>query len=194
MQDHIIEKLVIYGARYLTIIAVIGSLAGSVLMFVLGMSNIIGAYRYWLPPYATDPERLSLEAAAVISVIEALDRFLIAIVLLYFGYGVYTLFIRPNDHSASRALPSWFDVKSIGQLKQVVAEVIIVVLFVLFLRVALGVFRQPNVSLTWPQIATFATLPLSTVLLALSLRLAELHPKPSRRTTSRRETDLDEPS
>lgn len=118
----------------------------------------------------------------MINVIEGLDRFLIAIVLLYFAYGVYSLFIHPERHETELALPAWLQVKQIGQLKQVVAEVIIVILFVLFLRVALQVYQRPDVSMSWTQIATFLMLPVCTVLLALALKLVELHPKdPQRR-------------
>lgn len=185
-----LEGRLIAGVRFMTVLAVVGSLAGSLLMFVLGLINIVNAYQFWLAGAEAPPESavsgevetsLTGEAAAVVGVILALDRFLIAIVLLYFAYGVYSLFIRPERREEDLALPLWFRVKSIGQLKQVVAEVILVVLFVLFLRVSLEVFRQPNISLSWAQIATYAVLPFSTFLLALALRFVELHPKPPRR-------------
>ena len=118
--------------------------------------------------------------AAVIDVISGLDRFLIAIVLLYFAYGVYSLFIHPEEPEENLAIPAWLRVKQIGQLKQVVAEVIIVILFVLFLRIALQTYRDPGIHLTWLELAALALLPVSTVLLALALRLVELHPKPAR--------------
>jgi uncharacterized membrane protein YqhA len=105
---------------------------------------------------------------------------LIAIVLLYFAYGVYSLSIHPEQHESELALPAWLRVQQIGQLKQVVAEVIIVVLLVLFLRVALEAYQTPNASMSWLQIATLLLLPVCTMLLALALRLVELHPKPAR--------------
>lgn len=172
-----VERRIVVGSRFFTLFAVFGTLAGSILMFVLGVYNVYEAFRYGLEvekdvgPYGTE---------AVISIIEGLDRFLIAIVLLYFAYGVYSLFIHPEESEEELSLPQWLRVKKIGQLKQVVAEVIIVILFVLFLRVALQSFRDPNVELTWLQIATFALLPVCTALLALALRLVELHPKPRR--------------
>ncbi|MGM0426492.1 MAG: YqhA family protein [Thermodesulfobacteriota bacterium] len=49
------------------------------------------------------------------------------------------VFIRPEQ-----ALPSWLRVKEVGQLKQVVAELIVVIIFVLFLRVALQVFQDQH--------------------------------------------------
>ena len=170
------ERYIVVGSRFLTIPAVIGSLCGSVLMFAQGVRNIFDAYvNSWRASYAADSP--SKGTASMISVIESLDRFLIAIVLLYFAYGVYSLFIHPEEHETELALPAWLRVGQIGQLKQVVAEVIIVVLLVLFLRIALEAFQVPRVEMSWQQIATFLLLPVCTALLALALRLVQLHPK-----------------
>ena len=119
-----IERRIIVSSRLLTLPAVLGSLAGSLLMFFLGIYDVYKAYWYGLQ---SGPEAGPFGAAAVISVIEGLDRFLIGIVLLYFAYGVYSLFIRPEQPDEELALPDWLRVKHIGQLKQVVAEVILVV-------------------------------------------------------------------
>ena len=173
------ERRIIVGSRFLTALAVLGSLAASMLMFFLGIFNIYEAYRYGLNSGAAD-NGYPFGTSAVISVIEGLDRFLIAIVLLYFAYGVYSLFIHPETAEEDLSLPAWLRIRQIGQLKQVVAEVILVILFVLFLRVALESFRQPDLALSWREVATFLLLPFSAMLLAISLRLVELHPKSGR--------------
>lgn len=179
-----IERFILLSSRYLTIMAVLGSLGSSVLMFFLGLYDILMAFMHGLSPPIGDASKDSPGALAVIKVIEGLDRFLIAIVLLYFAYGVYSLFIRPEQAlqggKEELALPSWLRVKEVGQLKQVVAEVIIVILFVLFLRIALQLFQTENMILSWNKIATLLILPVCTVLLAIALRFVELHPKPSR--------------
>jgi uncharacterized membrane protein YqhA len=180
-----IERIVVLSSRYLTTMAVLGSLASSVLMFFLGLYEIFMAFDHGLSTGVSETNKSSPGALAVINVIEGLDRFLIAIVLLYFAYGVYSLFIRPEqaleESRKELALPSWLRVKTIGQLKQVVAEVIIIILFVLFLRVALQFFQPSDVTLSWRQIATLLLLPVCTMLLGLALRLVELHPKKSGR-------------
>lgn len=172
------EKRIVFSSRYLSVAAVIGSLAGSVLMFFLGLYNIYRAFSEGLRVPDKAQEETGFGAEAVISVIESLDRFLIAIVLLYFAYGVYSLFLHPESSQRELALPDWLKVKQIGQLKQVVAEVIIVVLFVLFLRVALQAFDTPNAAFEWNQLATLLVLPVSVFLLAGALRMVQLHPKP----------------
>jgi len=180
------ERAVLLGSRYLTFAAVVGSLASSVLMFYLGLCDILMAFRQGLAAPMEGTAEGSPGALSVIKVIEGLDRFLIAIVLLYFAYGVYSLFIRPEEAlketKEELALPSWLRVKEVGQLKQVVAELIVVIVFVLFLRVALQVFQDSYLSLDWCQIGTLLLLPACTALLAIALRLIELHPKPSRKS------------
>lgn len=99
---------------------------------------------------------------------------------VFWPLGVYSLFIHPEKPEEELVLPKWLQVKQIGQLKQVVAEVIIIILFVLFLRVALQTFQDPNQPLTWLALAKLTILPVCTLLLALALRLVELHPKPQR--------------
>lgn len=172
------ERRIVVSTRYFSIIAVLSSLAGSILMFFLGLFNIYEAF-WTVIDYSADGETI-FGAAAVIRVIESLDRFLIAIVLLYFAYGVYSLFIHPEEREEELALPAWLRVRQIGQLKQVVAELIIVILFVLFLRQALEAFSMAAGGLTWRNIASLAVLPVSTALLAVALKLVELHPKASR--------------
>lgn len=177
------ERRLVLFSRLMTAAAVLGSLAGALLMFALGVANVYQAYAVWLPGLGPVDITVSRSATAMIFVIEALDRFLIAIVLLYFGYGVYSLFIRSETSDRDLALPALLHVRQIGQLKQVVAEVIIVILFVLFLKSALQGFQEPGNTMTWQQIATMLVLPVCAALLGLALRLVELHPKPPRPTT-----------
>ena len=174
-----IERLIVVGSRFLTLIAVAGSFASSLLMFLLGAYNIFEAFTEGLRSGLDGPGQFG--TIAVISVIEGLDRFLIGIVLLYFGYGVYTLFIHPREPDEKLGLPDWLHIEQIGQLKQVVAEVILVILLVLFLRVALEAYHIPQTEHGWEKLASLALLPVAIVLIALALRLVELHPKGGRR-------------
>lgn len=174
------ESRVLSGSRYFTLIAVAASLAGALLMFFMGAMNTFEAFSQQFLAQQVMPggmaDDLPDEEATVISLMVALDRFMIGVVLLYFAYGVYSLFVRPRQSSSELGLPEWLHVTQIGQLKQTLAEVIIVVLFVLFLRVALQTFQEEAIS--WQGVGRFLLLPVSIALLAAALRLVELHPKP----------------
>lgn len=88
--------------RYISIIAVISSFIGAVLLFILGALKIAGAVGVML--LGGDPVHLLIEAhgaesatsGVVILVINAIDCFLFALILLIFSYGIYTLFINSD--------------------------------------------------------------------------------------------------
>lgn len=169
-----IERQVLSGTRLITLVAVVCSFAGALLMTFLGLINTLEAFHIQLGGVETE---LPGEEATIVLLIGALDRFLIGIVLLFFGYGIYTLFVRPDSTPSDLGLPRWLHVERIGQLKQTLAEVIIVVLFVLFLRVALETFSAQSPDLTWREAVKILLLPLSILMLSAALKLAELHPK-----------------
>lgn len=169
------ERSALVATRFVALVAVVASFAGALLMFWLGLSNTWRAFSIQIAPHDT---AMPVEDVTVIHLIGALDRFLIAIVLLFFAYGIYVLFVRPTATPKQLGLPEWLHVESIGQLKQTLAEVIIIVLFVLFLRVALQTFGAGNPDLGWEDLAAVLLLPVSILLLAVALKMAELHPKP----------------
>ncbi len=172
-----LERWIFRTTRLSTVVAVLASWVGAVMMFVLGVSH---TYEGFAALMFQDPSLrgdLPRGDATVVHLIGALDRFLIAVVLLYFGYGLYGLFVRPDRAPRELGLPDWLHVESIGELKQTLAEVIIVILFVLFLKVALETFHADSLSLTVAGVAQILLLPVAIVLLAGALRLAELHPK-----------------
>jgi uncharacterized membrane protein YqhA len=176
------ERRFLYATRLVTLVAVISSFAGALLMFWLGLVNTGKAFmtQFGDPGGSLPPGDLT-----VLQLIGALDRFLIAIVLMFFGYGVYVLFVRPGATPPQLGLPQWLHVESIGQLKQILAEVIIIVLFVLFLRVALETYVAGAPDFDWNEVLGFLALPVAIALLAAGLKMAQLHPKPIPRSTPR---------
>jgi uncharacterized membrane protein YqhA len=175
------ERQVALAARFFTFAAVVASSLGAFLMIGIGLKETVLAARALF--VATDTVLPRGDATAV-HLVSALDRFLMGVVLLYFAFGVYLLFIRPDRRPEELGIPPWLHVEGIGELKQTLAEVIIVILFVLFLRVALESFIAQGPDLSWPAVLKLLTLPVSIFLLSAALKLAELHPK--RRGTSTR--------
>ena len=168
------ERRVAVAARLITFLAVLASSIGAFLMIGIGLNETVRAAATLMVPEATG---LPAGDATAVHLVSALDRFLMGVVLLYFAFGVYLLFVRPDRRPEELGIPSWLQVEGIGQLKQTLAEVIIVILFVLFLRVALESYIAEGPDMSWPEVLKLLTLPVAIFLLSAALKLAELHPK-----------------
>lgn len=160
-------KKLFYKFRYISLIAIICSLVGSLLLFFLGAWKTYGAIKIVLFNYIpTGSEHLNSSDIATIYLLKALDTFLIALVLFIFAYGVFTLFFSNNINIPNDGVLKWIRVPNIGHLKNVLAEVIIIILFVLFLEV---IFQNIH-NLKWE----FIIIPVSVLLLALGLKFLSL--------------------
>ena len=97
--------------RYISLVAVIGSFLGSLLMYYIGIFKVYKAvFGYWgnsgldSLPVGLDKNmfsHFSEEAIATILVIDSLDSFLIALVLMYLSYGIYDLVINHKVETSS---------------------------------------------------------------------------------------------
>ena len=145
--------------RYFSLLPVFACISGCILMFSHGSLKTYKAAMYFFEKTETgrdlNPETISL-------VIGAMDSFLVAIVLLIFAGGIYELFF--DEKHESTFIPDWLRVRSVGHLKHILCEVIILVLCVQFVDMIL----QDH--LKWEM----TILPLSIVCLSASLRLLDM--------------------
>jgi len=154
-----------FALRYVSIIAVISLFAGSVLMFLSGAIFAFNAYLIFFfgRSVAVLPGHLGENTAASVVIIQSVDAFLFALVLLIFSYGIYTLFIY-NPEEKNEKLPGWLHIETISQLKTILIQVIIVILAVNVLEHIVIVGSE---SLKWETLI----IPASMVGLALALKL-----------------------
>ena len=150
--------------RYMSLIAVVASFLGAGLMFVIGAVNTYKAYATYVAG-DVGAQGVSETNFAVTYVIQSFDAFLIALALLIFAYGVYNLFVNRAEPGADSGEP-WLQVSSFAQLKKLLAELVILILFVRFLEVAL--FNTQGLS--WEALV----LPVGILLLALALKFLDL--------------------
>ena len=68
-------------------------------------------------------------------VLEAVDAFLFGIVLVIFAYGIAIGFVFTLPEGYGKRLPDLDEVAGVGQLKETLTEVVIVVLIVIFARI-----------------------------------------------------------
>ncbi|WP_179348994.1 YqhA family protein [Winogradskyella pacifica] len=165
-------KKTFYLFRYISLTAIIGSLLGSLLLFIVGALKTINAFRVVIFNYIPENKaHLHPADIATTYLIKSLDTFLIALVLFIFAHGVYTLFISNKIYDNGNGVLKWIRTPNIGHLKNVLAEVIVIILFVKFLEV---VFVNIN-NLKWEILILLA----SIVLLALGLKFLSLNKEDS---------------
>ena len=123
--------------RKVSIIAVVASGLGSFLMFMIGAVKVFRAYQsYFLGDLGSGTGPTSAANLAIAFLTQAVDAFLIALVLMIFGAGVFNLFVRSNSVEGQQS-SSLFQIHSITQLKRILAEMIVIILIVKFLENAL---------------------------------------------------------
>lgn len=151
-------------------IAIVCSILGSLLLFIVGAVKTYTAFAIFLFDKTPHESLAHLDTAdiAISYLIKSLDTFLIALVLFIFAHGVFTLFIsnKSPEHDKSSQVLKWIKTPNIGHLKNVLAEVIIVILFVKFLEIVLVNIN----TLSWEVLI----LPAAILLLSLSLKFLGL--------------------
>lgn len=128
---NIFEKLM-WNARLFIILAVILSLVGSILLFIVASVDILKAAKQTYLYYAGFLESgVDIHNILLNTIIMAVDLYLIAVVLLIFSFGLYELFITKiqiKDESDSKVL----EIHTLDQLKDKLAKVIVMALIVAF--------------------------------------------------------------
>ena len=153
--------------RSVSLIAVIALFAGAVLMFLAGLLKTIGAFLIFFSSFTVRlPEHLSESSLASVALIQAVDSFLFALVLLIFSYGIYILFVRSFSREELEQLPHWMRIESIGELKTTLLQVIIVILAVNVLE---------HVILVGPEALKWETLIIPAAILCLAAALRLMH-------------------
>lgn len=136
----------LWKSRLVVLAAVIISLVSSLAMFY--MASIDSAYMIaHLLDYPTldDSARLALRSTTITHVVELIDGYLLAIVLLIFALGLYELFISKIDQAedadnASQVLV----IHSLDDLKARLSKVIVMILIVKYFEHALEMkFHTP---------------------------------------------------
>lgn len=122
------EKL-LWNARYITLLAVILSVISAISLIVLGSWEIIQAIVFYNPLFDSS---ISSNNDLLFKIISSIDLFLIAIVLLIFGFGIYELFVSEIDFTNSKFNESTLKIRDLDQLKNKIIKVIIIVLIVKF--------------------------------------------------------------
>ncbi len=158
---------IFFRIRYMVVLAMISALVGAGLLLIIGTSHVVEAVLLFVG--LVDPHVAGNQSnEAVVEVIESLDNFLLSFVLIYFAYSIYYLFLGGEDkenQDKAIKLPGWLEVESLGHMKRVLLEVILVLISVFFLKL---VFTAQD-DLAW----SVLILPITIVAIAVSLKLVD---------------------
>ena len=133
--------LKIYPKEYILVVL---SIISSISLFLIGGWDIIQATILNNPLFNHE---ISNSNNLLFKIISSIDLFLIGIVLLIFGFGVYELFISEIDFAKGKFADSTLKINSLDQLKNKIIKVIIIVLIVKFFEKVLKLsqnFTTPN--------------------------------------------------
>jgi len=168
-----------FAFRAVMLIGSVGAMVGAFLMFWQGVLHLAEAWRQLIGGGdAEDAVEAASHGAApaadaghglvqvTVPVLEAIDSFLFGVVLVIFCYSIAVGFVFRLPDRLAAIVPTWMKVDGVGQLKQILAEVVIVVLIVIFARVVVEAAGR----FTWDLLV----LPVSIILLAGAIWLLEL--------------------
>jgi uncharacterized membrane protein YqhA len=130
----------LFNCRFITILAVLGSLLASLIMFVNASLEVIhGLHEFYeLHLLGTKGHESSDLLTTLVS---SVDEYLFATVLLVFSMGIYELFISEIDPASRKSdtRPNWLKIESIDDLKSSLGKVILMVLIVSFFKYSLSI-------------------------------------------------------
>jgi len=133
----------LWKARWAIILAVVCSVLAALIMFYISAVDTFYAVDALKDYYLLDSHeaRSVMRAEAVGMVVKVIDIFLLAIVLMIFGLGMYELYISKIDHAYEdhdESADHMLSVNSLDDLKSRLGKVIMMVLIVKFFEMAIG--------------------------------------------------------
>jgi len=141
MLESIFEKI-LWNSRYVVLAAVIASLFTSLGMFYIATVDAVVMLSHlgdYIMPSLSADERSLLRSATVTHVVEIVDGYLLATVLLIFSLGLYELFINKIDIAEdAKVSGSVLVIHSLDDLKNRLAKVILMILIVKFFEHAIS--------------------------------------------------------
>ncbi len=138
----------LWNSRFIVLIAVVSSLFIAFAVFYVATVDafytIYQALEYGMPGMEK-AEKMALRASIITHVVEIVDGYLLATVLLIFSLGLYELFISKIDLAEnSEKSSNVLLIHSLDDLKNRLAKVILMILIVRFFEYAIGMkFSTP---------------------------------------------------
>jgi uncharacterized membrane protein YqhA len=147
----VVEKTfetILWNSRLVVLAAVVASLLAAFAMFYMASVDavyMISHLAHYASPALTATERVALRSTTVTHVVEIVDGYLLATVLLIFALGLYELFISKIDQAeGAENASNVLMITSLDDLKSRLAKVVMMILVVRYFEYALGMdFTTP---------------------------------------------------
>ena len=149
--ERVFENL-LWSTRYVIIFGVIFSVIASITFFLIGSYEIVDAIVRHTP--LTDPGHY--HESLLVKVIGAVDLYLIGVVLMIFGFGIYELFISKIDVARNNLDVTILEIENLDELKQKIIKVIIMVLIVSFFERVLEMKMDTPLEMLYFALSIFA--------------------------------------
>lgn len=163
----------LWNSRFVIVAAVIGSLLAGFAIFYMATVDVMNLFLHALH-YAdsslTEEARKVLHDKTVSHIVEVVDGYLLATVMLIFSLGLYELFISDIDQAhGSKASSKILVISSLDDLKSRLAKVILMILIVTLFEEAI------NMKLTTPLDLVYLGASIALIALALYFSHAAEH-------------------
>ncbi len=143
----------LWNSRFVIFLAVLGSLFASFAIFYMATVDVVLLVQHILH-YAdadmTDVARKKLHDGTVSHIVEVVDGYLLAIVMLIFSLGLYELFISDIDQAhGSKASSKILVIDSLDDLKSRLAKVILMIMIVTLFEEAMNMHISTPLDLVY---------------------------------------------
>ncbi|MDZ4203126.1 MAG: YqhA family protein [Gallionella sp.] len=151
-----LEKLfegTLWNSRFIVLTAVVGSLLAGIAIFYMATIDVLNLFSHamhYADSSLTAEARKALHDATVSHVVEVVDGYLLATVMLIFSLGMYELFISDIDQAhGSKASSAILVVNNLDDLKSRLAKVILMIMIVTLFEESLSMQMSTPLDLVY---------------------------------------------
>jgi len=143
----------LWNSRFVVLTAVVGSLLAGFAIFYIATVDVIYLFQHamhYADSSLTDEARKVLHDSTVSHIVEVVDGYLLATVMLIFSLGLYELFISDiNQAHGSKASSKILVISNLDDLKSRLAKVILMIMIVTLFEEALNMHIAAPIDLVY---------------------------------------------
>src|SRR5512145_2402601 len=143
----------LWNSRFVVLTAVVGSLLAGIAIFYMATVDVVFLFQHamhYADASLTDEARKALHDSTVSHIVEVVDGYLLATVMLIFSLGLYELFISDiNQAHGSKASSKILVINSLDDLKSRLAKVILMIMIVTLFEEALNMHMGSPLDLVY---------------------------------------------